>query len=277
VLDWSPLIGFREALSTKGCLVVVIQEDGTRPGAGRAWVGAVVAALVVIGAFLYVAFGGNSDKPTTSTASKPAPAAVASGSTAAGATGACAWRPDTTGNPNLKKTGLPPTSGYPTTGTEAMTMNTSQGTIVITLDVAHAPCSAASFAYLASKKFFNGTVCHRLVNGGIYVLQCGDPAGNGSGGPEYTIPDENLPAAGSGYGTGVVAIANTGQPGTGSSQFFLVFKDSSAGLAPSYSVIGKVTTGLDVLQKIGAAGVVGGGGDGAPKLTTKITTLTVGN
>ncbi len=263
---------------------MVIQEDGTRPGAGRAWVGAVVAAIVVIGAFLYVAFGGNSDKSTTAASAHSTPPAAAATSGATGAasapaapSGSCAFKPDTSGNPNLTKTGLPPTSGYPTTGTEAMTMNTSQGKIVITLDVAHAPCTAASFAYLAGKKFFNGSTCHRLVNGGIFVLQCGDPTGSGSGGPSYTIPDENLPTAqGTGYGAGVVAMANTGQPGSGSSQFFLVFKDSSAGLTPTYAVIGKVTTGLDVLQKIGAAGVVGGGGDGAPKLTTKITTLTVG-
>ena len=90
---------------------------------------------------------------------------------------------------------------------------------------------------------------------GIYAVQCGDPTGTGSGGPSYTVKDENLAAAK--YTAGAVAMANGG-PDTNGSQFFFVTKDSSKGLAKSYTVVGHVTKGLDILQK-----VVAGGDDGS--------------
>ena len=82
----------------------------------------------------------------------------------------------------------------PTTGTETMTISTSQGTVTAQLDAANAPCTTASFTYLASKNFFDNTTCHRPDHRpASYVLQCGDPTGTGSGGPAYTFADENLP------------------------------------------------------------------------------------
>jgi peptidyl-prolyl cis-trans isomerase B (cyclophilin B) len=206
----------------------------------------------------------------------------------------CTWTPTpSASNSNIKATGEPPPAGMPTTGTETMTINTNQGAITAELDVTHAPCTAASFSFLASTKFFDNTPCQRLTTSGLYVLQCGDPSGTGSGGPAYTIPDENLPvnatpAPGSSpdpttgaqaqviYPAGTLAMANTGSPDTGGSQFFLVYKDTP--LAPSYTVFGKITKGLDVVTKIAAGGVGTGGAsatDGPPKLAVTINTMTV--
>jgi peptidyl-prolyl cis-trans isomerase B (cyclophilin B) len=100
-----------------------------------------------------------------------------------------------------------------------------------------------------------------LTSSGIYVLQCGDPSGTGGGGPGYTIPDENL--QGATYPAGTLAMANTGSPHSGGSQFFLVYRDSSRGLLPSYTPFGHVTSGLDVLKKVAAAGS-NPPGDGEP-------------
>jgi peptidyl-prolyl cis-trans isomerase B (cyclophilin B) len=139
------------------------------------------------------------------------------------------------------------------------TIITNCGTIVATLDGKNAPHTVNSFAFLSAKGYFDGTICHRLTTAGIYVLQCGDPTGTGTGGPGYTIPDENL--KGATYPTGTLAMANTGQPHTGGSQFFLVYEDTQ--LPPQYTPFGTVTKGLDVLKAIAAAGS-NPPGDGSP-------------
>jgi peptidyl-prolyl cis-trans isomerase B (cyclophilin B) len=150
------------------------------------------------------------------------------------------------------------------------TIVTNCGTVVVALDGRHAPHTVNSFAFLAGKGYFNDTPCHRLTTSGIYVLQCGDPTGTGTGGPGYTIPDENL--KGATYPAGTIAMANTGQPHTGGSQFFLVYKNTS--LPPQYTPFGKVTAGLDVLLRIAAAGS-NPPGDGSPVQPVMIESFTV--
>jgi peptidyl-prolyl cis-trans isomerase B (cyclophilin B) len=240
---------------------------------GAAVVGAVVAAVILLGGFIWLAVSGASHGKSTA-------AAATSTSSAS-----CTWTPAAAGNPDLTKTGTPPAKNLPNSGTRDMTMATSQGTITIKLDVANAPCSAASFAFLAGQKFFDNTSCQRLVTAGIYVLQCGDPSGNGDGGPSYTYGHENLPSGTAGYTTGVVAMANANDPDGNGSQFFIVFKDTptdpSTGqsvLAPNYTVIGTVSVGMDVVQKVAASGTdnSNAAGDGHPKLPLKITSVTVG-
>ena len=153
------------------------------------------------------------------------------------------------------------------------TITTNCGTIVIALDGKDAPVTVNSFAFLADKHFFDGTFCHRLTTAGIYVLQCGDPTGSGSGGPGYTIPDENLDAIHNKlYPAGTVAMANAG-PDTGGSQFFLVYQDSP--LAPNYTPFGQIVSGLDVLQKVAAQGTTTGGPDGFPAQPVVIQSFTV--
>ena len=138
---------------------------------------------------------------------------------------------------------------------------TTQGVITVRMLTAEAPCTTFSFRFLASQGYYNKTHCHRLTIQSIFVLQCGDPTGTGSGGPGYSFNDENL--AGATYPAGTVAMANAG-PNTNGSQFFFTWKDTK--LRPNYTPFGVVTSGMDVLQKIAAAGEddQNGPGDGYP-------------
>jgi len=150
---------------------------------------------------------------------------------------------------------------------------TTQGVITVKMLTSQAPCTTFSFRFLASQGYYNLTHCHRLTTEGIYVLQCGDPTGTGAGGPGYEFNDENL--TGATYPAGTVAMANAG-PDTNGSQFFLVYKASP--LAPDYTPFGTITQGLDILQKIAAAGSnnANGTGDGAPNESVEIEKVTVG-
>jgi cyclophilin family peptidyl-prolyl cis-trans isomerase len=125
-----------------------------------------------------------------------------------------------------------------------VTIQTAKGTIAITVEADLGPKAAGNFVALASCGFYNGLVFHRLVPG--FVIQGGDPQGTGAGGPGYQFPDDpvNVP-----YTRGVVAMANAG-PDTNGSQFFIVLADSS--LAPSYSVFGRVTSGIETVDTIAA-------------------------
>ncbi len=156
-----------------------------------------------------------------------------------------------------------------------MKLRTTCGDITLGLDAAKAPRTVNSFNFLAGKGYFDHTKCHRLTTGGIYVLQCGDPTAQGSGTPGYKLPDENLKdpkLKGGVYPAGTVAMANAG-PGTGGSQFFLVYQDSK--LPPSYTPFGTIKGGQDVLKKIADAGEATGQGDGAPNATVVIDKATV--
>ena len=128
---------------------------------------------------------------------------------------------------------------------------TSQGRFAFRLDVKDSPCVTSSFASLVRKRFFDGTVFHRIVPG--FVIQGGDPTGKGTGGPGYSVRD--VPPADAAYTKGVVAMAKTpAEPaGTSGSQFFVVTAPD-AGLPPEYALLGKVTKGLRVVEKIGRLG-----------------------
>jgi cyclophilin family peptidyl-prolyl cis-trans isomerase len=135
--------------------------------------------------------------------------------------------------------------------TYVATVKTNCGTFAFKLDVRKAPNAAASIYYLASKKFFDGTGFHRIAVG--FVIQGGDPTGSGSGGPGYSTVDK--PPRSAAYTRGVVAMAKTGtEPaGTAGSQFFVV-TGADAGLPADYAIAGKVTKGLDVVERIGKLG-----------------------
>lgn len=150
----------------------------------------------------------------------------------------------------------PPTSGVPTQGQVTATLNLTAGDIAITMDRAQAPCTVNSFLSLAEQGYFDDTVCHRLTDYGIFVLQCGDPSATGRGGPGYGFADEveSITSLGrEAYPTGTVAMANAG-PDTNGSQFFLVYADSQ--LSPDYTVFGAMDqAGIDVVGGIASQGV----------------------
>jgi len=135
-----------------------------------------------------------------------------------------------------------------------LTLTTNCGPIVISLLGSKAPITVTSIATLANAGYYNKSLCHRLTTEGIFVLQCGDPTASGSGSPTgwKGYIDENLPKVGAkNYPAGTVAMANSG-PKTNGSQFFLVYQDTQLG--PDYTIWGKITKGLDLVQKIGAVG-----------------------
>ena len=235
--------------------------------------------LVVGGVWLVIAKVGGNEKPAAASSSSPTatPSPTPTPKHPPKMTsGACKYAESnsTLTNPNVKDVGLPPDpKTTPHTGAVNFALTTSAGAITIQLDRAGAPCTVQSFVYLAGKKFFDNTKCHRLTTSNIFVLQCGDPSGTGSGGPSYQIKDENLARAK--YTRGMVAMANGG-PNTNGSQFFIIWKDSTS-LPKSYTVIGKVTAGLDVIDKVAKAGSdnKNGSGDGAPKLPVTIKTARI--
>jgi peptidyl-prolyl cis-trans isomerase B (cyclophilin B) len=162
-------------------------------------------------------------------------------------------------------------------GMVKVTLKTTIGTIGATLDADKAPCTVNSFVSLAKQGYFDDSPCHRLTTSqsGIYVLQCGDPTGTGTGGPGYTVPDEL--SGNETYGPGTLAMANTGQPGTGGSQFFIVYKKTP--LRPNYTVFGKLdAAGLKDVQRVAKHGSddAFGPGDGHPKVKVTISGVTVG-
>jgi len=167
--------------------------------------------------------------------------------TQAGAQGGCSSATTHTHNRTLSSEHLKldPAKTY------RLVFETNCGTFTITLDQKLAPNATASLVSLANRGFFDDTFFHRIVPG--FVIQGGDPTGSGSGGPGYETHDKV--AADASYVHGVVAMAKAGTEaaGTAGSQFFVV-TGPDAQLQPDYAVVGKVTDGLDVVDKIGKLG-----------------------
>lgn len=238
-------------------------------------IGTVVAVVVVAGGSGAIAFAmnGPAKKDKTSAASTPTAAPSVSVKP-----GECAYQPlPAEAATSAKDVGKPPVK--PVKGTYKMTINTSLGTITAKLDGSKAACTVNSFKYLASKKFFNNTKCHRLVTEGIKVLQCGDPTGTGTGGPAYGFGNENVPKAGKSgqatYKRGVIAMAHSSAPNSNGSQFFIVYGDSP--LPADYTVFGEITKGMNVVDSVAKAGAepADQSGNTAPKKKIEIKDLTV--
>ncbi len=238
------------------------------------WVSGSLVLLVLAGVVAFAIVNLTSAKAKSAAASPSASASAGLSTspsatpspTATGPVTSCTY---TSSPPASRKVGLPPAKPDLKANYQA-TIKTNRGDIVIDLLNSKAPCTVNSFVYLAGKNYFNYTGCHRLTTSGIYVLQCGDPTGTGSGGPGYKFNDENL--AGAAYPAATVAMANAG-PGTNGSQFFLVYKDTT--LQPAYTPFGTIVSGLNVIQKVAAAGTDNGKGDGPPKEKVVIESVTI--
>lgn len=264
-----------------------LERHAQRDRRARQWSVAAIAAVLVVAVGLGIAAIGGVFSTTANTAKAAAgasPSATASPSVAASASptpspastaamvgGKCIYTASGTAS---RKVSLPPAKPD-TSVTYTATVKTSRGAIVIDLLGSKAPCTVNSFVSLSDQKFFNNTPCPRLSNTqGLYILQCGDPTGTGSGGPGYGFGNENL--AGATYPAGTLAMANSGQPDSNGSQFFFVFKTTA--LPPNYTPFGQVVSGLNILQNVGSRGFgppLNAAGGGAPKESVQIESVTI--
>jgi cyclophilin family peptidyl-prolyl cis-trans isomerase len=149
------------------------------------------------------------------------------------------------------------------------TIETNRGTLHVTLRNDIAPITVNSFVNLARFHYFDGTTCHRAIQG--FVVQCGDPTATGTGGPGYEIPDELDKIEP--YRIGSIAMANTGQPNSGGSQFFIITGDQGAALPASYTLFGQVID--DDLAMVAKLDALGNPQDGPPLQPIDITKVTI--
>jgi peptidyl-prolyl cis-trans isomerase B (cyclophilin B) len=242
-----------------------------------------IAAIAVIGGIVGIVLATTGSSNNTKAAAASTPSSAAASPTATSSAASNPMEYEASGTSAVKGITVPTYNASSAEQTYTVTLTTNRGDIVFTADGKAAPYTVYSFVYLADKGYFNNTKCHRLVwSSGLFMLQCGDPTGTGEGGPGYTIPDENLASLGAAnssgtvtYKAGTIAMANTGQPHTGGSQFFLVGENST--LAPTYTPFGTITKGLNILQSIGNAGAAAADSSGttAPKEATTIEKVTI--
>ena len=237
----------------------------------------VVVALAVGG---YFAFSGSGKPaaaspaaatPSASASPTASPSATASAAAVAAPAKHCTYAPTP---PAARNVGIPPAKPDYRASYHAI-IRTNRGNVVVDLLNSKATCTVNSFVYLATKKFFNVTPCPRLSTGnGLYILQCGDPTGTGTGGPGYAFASENL--TGATYPAGTLAMANSGSPISNGSQFFVVYKNST--LAPSYTPFGTIVKGLNIIQNVGSRGFgppLNPKGGGKPKESVVIESVTI--
>jgi peptidyl-prolyl cis-trans isomerase B (cyclophilin B) len=214
--------------------------------------GVIITAAVVIGAGVFAAnaLTGDDDSPTTAATETPATGPVDPAD--------CVYRD--TADPSVEGIGLPGEFTADDSLPTSMDLTINDENVTVDLLPDAAPCTVRAVQFLAENEYFDDTVCHRLTTGDQFsVLQCGDPTGDGTGGPGFEFDNENTDGAT--YAAGTVAMANSGA-NTNGSQFFLVYGDTN--LPPEYTVFGQISSGLDVITNIAAEGVADGGSDGAP-------------
>ncbi len=255
-----------------------VAEREAAAGRRRRWIavataGAVVAVAVAVAIVVFV----GRDDPVSVIAD---PAAVPSGDAVAPSADLSAAP---VANP-CPATGPPPRTdaltfpavSEPVDGRFTVTLATTCGDISMDLDGSVAPQAVGNMVFLAREGFFDATPCHRLTTSSIFVLQCGDPTGTGTGGPGFDWgPIENAPDDDV-YPAGTVAMARrSGDAGSMGSQFFLVYQDSTipSDEAGGYTVMGSITEGLDIVQQVAAGGL---GADGtAPAISIGIQSVSV--
>lgn len=232
-------------------------------------VGAVIAVvLVAAGIYGLSRLTGGSSKVAVTTT--PSPTASSPKATVAGCTAA----PKAPSSPQSYST--PP----PTTVAQGKVWHavlaTNCGDVELDLFGDKAPQTVSSFIFLARKGFYDDSPCHRLTTGGsLKVLQCGDPTGQGTGGPGYHYGTENVPTDGS-YPAGTVAMARAQSTDSNGSQFFITYGDSTLPTdGGGYTIFGTVTKGLDILTHIAQGGTADASSDGAPAQPISIESITV--
>ena len=226
--------------------------------------GVVMAVVVVITGFVVLtktlSSGTSTATPATSQ-SAAAPSAQPS-APAKNVVAGCVSPPKV---PTDKRTGTLPDKKTAAGKTFIATVTTNCGVITMELDGTKAPQTVASFLGLAKSGYWADSPCHRLTvaKDGIYVLQCGDPTGTGSGNPGYGYGVENAPRDYT-FAPGTLAMARTSDPKSNGGQFFIVYQKTVLKDPIGYSIFGKVTSGMDIVDKIAKAGLAPAGGSTAP-------------
>ena len=147
-------------------------------------------------------------------------------------------------------------------------LETSEGDLTLQLFPQEAPNTVNNFVFLTRQGYYDGVIFHRTMNG--FMIQTGDPTGTGRGGPGYTFADEPVKRR---YTRGIVAMANAG-PTTNGSQFFIVH-GADVDLPPSYTIFGRVTDGLNVVDKIATAPTRPGGEASTPINPARIQSVSI--
>ena len=258
--------------SARAIKLAELERQRKRQSAIRRGVTIVVVAAIAFG--IYSLANSGSSKPkkaanTTTTTISTATAQLAANKTAMAA--GCPSSPSTTVN----KLSWPsaPAMTIDTSKTYVATVTTDIGAFQITLDAKSAPITVNNFVFLADKGYYTCVIFHRVIPG--FMNQTGDPTGTGSGGPGYTIADEYPPAAATAsdqYPVDSVAMANTGSPHTGGSQFFVVTGPQGQSLPNTYSLFGHVTSGMSVVNQINHDGSSAGV---PPTVTHRMLKVTV--
>jgi cyclophilin family peptidyl-prolyl cis-trans isomerase len=237
----------------------------------------VVIAGIIVGIVFLVSGGNNNNgasqsKVTTTTAAgKSANAQLQAAANEAAVKAGCPA--STKATVNTQKYSSAPAMTINTSKNYTATVVTTAGTFDIALDAKTAPVTVNNFVFLANKGYYHCVIFHRVIPG--FMDQTGDPTGTGEGGPGYTIQDENPAKAANAaqqYPLGSVAMANTGQPNTGGSQFFVVAGPEGESLPNTYALFGSVTSGMNVVDKINQQGSSAGV---PPDVTQRMLSVTI--
>ena len=215
--------------------------------------GVVLAMLLVIGGFVGVSLALSKDGKTVAAgqpSAQPTGQSTSAATTPAVSVAGCVTPPKV---PTDKRTGTLPDKKTVAGKTFVATVTTNCGVITMELDGTKAPQTVASFLGLAKSGYWADSPCHRLTTSGIFVLQCGDPTGTGGGTPGYGFGVENAPADFT-FAPGTLAMARTPDPNSNGGQFFIVYKQTELKDPAGYSIFGKITSGMDIVDKIAAAG-----------------------
>jgi peptidyl-prolyl cis-trans isomerase B (cyclophilin B) len=215
--------------------------------------GIVLAMVVVIGGLVAVSLA-QSKKGKTASSGQATAAATAAATGQATSTprsvAGCATPPPV---PSDKRTRTLPNKSTAAGKTFIATVTTNCGVITMELDGTKAPQTVASFLSLAKSGYWVDSPCHRLTTVGIFVLQCGDPTGTGAGNPGYGYGVENAPANFT-FPPGTLAMARSSDPKSNGGQFFIVYKQTVLQDSIGYSIFGRITSGMDIVDRIAAAG-----------------------
>jgi cyclophilin family peptidyl-prolyl cis-trans isomerase len=268
----------RQRAAREARLAAEAQQHKRRKQIRNAIIGVVIAGVIVGIVFLVSnnnntsqSTGSTTTSTTTTAAGKGADAKLQAQANEAAVKAGCPASTKTT--VNTQKYPSAPAVTIDTSKTYTATVVTTAGTFDIALDAKTAPTTVNNFVFLANKGYYHCVVFHRVIP--QFMDQTGDPTGTGQGGPGYTIADENPPKAANPagqYPLGSVAMANTGAPNSGGSQFFIVAGPQGESLPNTYALFGSVTSGMNVVDTINQQGSAQGV---PPDVTQRIISVTI--